>query len=78
MLWMDTDKKKSLAQVVAEAAAYYESKYGDKPNLVHVNRLALDGSESEIIIRVVKSKLIMKGHYWIGIDGNDEPLVKRE
>ena len=37
MLWLDTDRKRSLDEKVQRAAEYYQDKYGRLPDLCFVN-----------------------------------------
>jgi hypothetical protein len=72
MLWFGNPKKPT-GERIAEAAAYYEKKYGRKPTLALVHPSMLDGSapdgmnfESDgFAIRTYRP--VLPGHIWIGI-----------
>ncbi len=44
--WFDNDKKTDLAAKVGRAAAYYQKKYGQMPNLCFVNPASINGNGS--------------------------------
>lgn len=75
MLWA-SEKKKTLAENVAEACKYYLEKYGDHPDVAYVNPQDVDASTP--LVRIVPRREINKGHVWIGLEGNDEPLKLRK
>jgi hypothetical protein len=44
LLWFDDDPRKELEEKVLRAAAHYERKYGQAPNLCFVHPSAFDGN----------------------------------
>jgi hypothetical protein len=71
MLWYD-DSPTALKERVERAAAYYQEKYGRKPNLCLVHPSMLNGDEPRVNgIQVRRFASVRPGHFWIGVD--DEP-----
>ncbi len=69
MMWFDNDKNTTLAAKVKTAAAYYQKKYGRKPDLCMVNPKMLTEKESKTgKISIRSYQPILPGHLWIGID----------
>lgn len=67
MQWFDNSKTE-LSVKLEKASAYYEKKYGVKPNvcLVHPSELKKDVLEVEINgIKVRPYRPVLPGHYWI-------------
>lgn len=69
LLWFDNSKD-ALADKVKRAAAYYEKKYGRKPELCLVNpammvEQKLDGLKD---ISVRPWRPVLPHHLWIGVD----------
>lgn len=65
LLWYMDDKKKSLATHLAEAAIYYEEKYGRKPDYCEVGREWVE--LPELPLQVVQRRYIMNKHLWLGV-----------
>lgn len=65
MLWFDGSGKALIEQVRA-AAAYYQRKYGAKPN----RAFAPDGTESITVdgIQVTGDKSVLPKHLWLGVE----------
>jgi hypothetical protein len=68
MLWLDTDKQRSLEEKVMRAAAYYEAKYGQRPELCLVNRSALSAEKQVSSIQVRPAANIIAHHFLLGMD----------
>jgi hypothetical protein len=82
MMWFNDNPKVPLATKVLEAADYYQTKYGRKPDLCLVSPAMyeqiqnksrqeysdelVEGKQGKIIIRALRS--ILPGHLWIGVD----------
>jgi len=82
MMWFNDNPKIPLATKVLEAAEYYQTKYGQKPDLCLVSPAMyeqiqkksvegrsnelVEGKQGKIIIRALRS--ILPGHLWIGVD----------
>ena len=68
MLWFDNDPKTDLAKKIEKAVAYYQAKYGYKPNAARVNPSAL-AAEAEIGgVSVHPYRPVLPGHIWIGME----------
>lgn len=68
MLWFDNSKE-SLESKIKKAMAYYENKYGTKPNecLVHPNTLINEALKIDgVSIRSYRP--VLPGHIWIGME----------
>lgn len=66
MLWHDDDPKRTLAQKVGRALAYYCDKYGHAPTTVHVHP-ADNLPERAAGLAVVASRAVLPNHLWIGV-----------
>ncbi|MCA9949219.1 MAG: hypothetical protein KDE48_06220 [Anaerolineales bacterium] len=66
MLWLDTDKKRSLEEKVERAAEYYKDKYGRLPELclVHANMLSQEKKIGRI--KIQPTNAIVHNHFWLG------------
>jgi len=65
MLWYDASGR-PLAERAADAAAYYEKKYGSRPNRVVVN--ATETAPEQVNGMTVNvSRMVMVNHLWIGV-----------
>ena len=68
MLWFDNDPKSDLQSKVGKAAAYYQKKYGEVPNLCFVNPSMLAEACAEVgRIAVRSNSSIIPHHFWIGV-----------
>jgi hypothetical protein len=73
MLWFDNDPKLNLCDKVQKAAAYYQSKYPQTPNLcfVHPSMLPDEKSQAgEIMVRA--NTTIRPHHFWMGFQQEGE------
>lgn len=70
LLWFDADKKRSLAEKIAQAAERYRTKFGRRPNLCYVNPAMLSGGEPTECggVRLVPAPNVLKHHFWIGVE----------
>jgi hypothetical protein len=70
MLWFNNSKTPTGAKI-AEAAAYYEKKYGRKPTLALIHPSMWDDGKPETFslgtITVRPYRPVLPGHIWIGI-----------
>ncbi len=74
MMWFNDNPKIPLATKVLEAAEYYQTKYGQKPDLClvspamyeQIQNKPVEGKQGKIIVRALRS--ILPGHLWIGVD----------
>ena len=70
LLWFDADPKRALNEKIAQAADRYRHKFGRKPNLCYVNPMMLPGSQPAECngVRLVPSRVVLKHHFWIGVE----------
>lgn len=70
MLWFDGDVHRDVPARIARAAAYYRSKYGERPTVCFVNPsmvgkdppLEIDG----LLVRTSVS--VLRDHLWLGVE----------
>lgn len=68
MLWFDNDPKVDLATKIARAAAYYQRKYGMRPDLCFVHPTMLSTSQPHSQgIEVRPNRQVLPNHLWMGI-----------
>ncbi len=86
LLWFDDDPRKELEDKVLRAAAHYERKYGQPPDLCFVHPGAFDNGNGngkrgrhgdvrkvgEVEIRPGRS--VLPHHFWLGV-AEDKPQV---
>lgn len=68
MLWFDNDVKVEMPVKVQRAAAYYQRKYGQQPNLCYVHPSMINGEKLQtggVEVRTTKS--VLPHHFWIGV-----------
>lgn len=65
LLWYDSTPHKPLAQIVREAAARFEQKFGRAPNHACVNPTDQAGVAQVDAITVVGTRNILRHHVWI-------------
>ena len=83
MMWYDGDQKKPLERKVAEAAAYFQKKYGEIPNACIVNPVDMPAGLTELVLTIQTShplitrgvtigltamRAILPGNFWIGCE----------
>jgi hypothetical protein len=68
LLWYDPDRRRPLADKVAEAARRYREKFGRDPEVVVVNPAEVEGGLS---LRVLGRSFVRPGHFIIGILGRE-------
>ena len=66
MLWFDNSQSK-LTVKIQRAAAYYEKKYGIKPDLCLVHPSMIDGTEANAPITTRPYRPVLPGHIWVGM-----------
>ncbi len=69
MLWFDNDPKADIKIKIERAATYYQTKYGQKPNLCFVHPSMVQSAPapaSDIEVRTNRS--VRPNHFWIGIN----------
>ena len=69
MLWYDNDPKNDLVSKVSRAAAYYQKKYGQVPDLCFVHPSMIQGELSKAgRIDVKANRSVLPHHFWIGVN----------
>ena len=67
MLWYVSDPSLTLTQRIMGAKAYFEKKYGGKPNICHVNPGEFEEIEFEDL-KVRASKYVLPRHLLLGLE----------
>jgi len=81
MLWYDAQSEDDLPTRINHASAYYQEKYGRKPNICFLNPVTAgldpgeDTTREEGIdltsaegMRVELSVIVLPDHFWIGVE----------
>ncbi len=69
MLWFDNDPKSDLGTKISRAAAYYQHKYGESPNLCFVHPSMIpEQKETAGEIEVCSNHSMLPNHFWIGVE----------
>ena len=69
MLWLDTDKSRSLDEKVLRAVEYYRDKYGRLPELCLVNSKVIAESKEVGKVKVEAARSVLPDHFWLGMAG---------
>ena len=72
LLWFDDDPRRQLEEKVQRAAAHYERKYGQAPNMCFVHPSAFDGngkrpSKKAGGVEIRPGRSVLPHHFWIGV-----------
>lgn len=68
MLWFDNDPKTDLETKIQKAARYYQSKYGENPNLCFVHPTMLANQQhAPQGVEIRPSAKVLPNHLWLGI-----------
>jgi hypothetical protein len=69
MLWFDADATTGTEAKIQRAAAYYQAKYGRRPNVcfAHPGTLGEPGLQRVGELEVRSSISVLPDHYWLGI-----------
>lgn len=67
MLWFDNDPKVDLTTKIARAVAYYQKKYGQKPDLCYVHPTMLSTMTKTQGVDVRPNRAVLPNHFWIGV-----------
>jgi hypothetical protein len=86
LLWFDDDPRKELAEKVLRAAAHYEHKYGQSPDLCFVHPSALQNGNGNDKHRVKKAgeveiragRTVLPHHFWLGVAEKKTRMAKRK
>lgn len=68
MLWFDNDPKTDFSTKLAEASAYYQKKYGQRPDLCYVHPTMLAGETPKPAgLDIRPNPVIRPYHFWLGV-----------
>lgn len=69
MLWFDNDPKADLRVKIERAATYYQTKYGQSPNLcfVHPSMISSEAGKAGLV-EIRPNRSVLPNHFWIGIN----------
>jgi hypothetical protein len=70
LLWFDNDNGRDLTAKVTRAAAHYQTKYGQAPQLCFVNPATLNGAGDSMRVAgvtVLASRTVLPHHFWLGV-----------
>lgn len=67
MMWLDTDKKRTLEEKVRRAADYYRDKHGRFPEVCLVNERILKDEKKVGRVMVQPAKAVLPSHFWLGM-----------
>ena len=67
LLWFDNDPNRTLEDKVLQAAARYERKYGQTPNVCFVHHSQRNGAEKFGGVKIRTDRSILLHHFWIGV-----------
>jgi len=68
MLWFDNDPKTDLPTKISRAAAYYQKKYGQMPDICFVHPTMVGGSAVKSLgIEVRPTRQVLPHHLWLGV-----------
>ncbi len=69
MLWFDNTPDRSLKEKIEQAAAYYQQKYGEHPNLCFVHPSMMnEDSKAPRGLEVRTAPTVLPHHLWIGVE----------
>ncbi len=70
MLWFDGDPRRDVQSRIARAAAYYRTKYGQKPTMCFLNPAMVEKDLPVEIdgLKVQTSASVLQDHLWLGVD----------
>jgi hypothetical protein len=73
MLWFDNDPKIDLRTKISRAAAYYQKKYGQIPDVCYVHpSMQIDNSIRCTGVDVQPDQMILPNHFWLGLKASQE------
>lgn len=67
LLWFDNDKKRPVAQKIADAIDRYRQKLGRAPTVCYINE-AEAGASDVGNVKVVAARNVLKWHYFVGVE----------
>jgi len=70
MLWFDNDPHTELPKKVARSVAYYQTKYGQAPNLcfIHPSMIKETPVPPTQGVEVRLSRSVLPNHFWLGVN----------
>ena len=89
LLWFDDDPRKELEEKVLRAAAHYERKYGQAPDLCYVHPSAFDGNgngkhakKSSVVkagnVEIRSGRSMLLHHFWLGMAEEKSQTSRRK
>ena len=72
LLWFDDDPHRELEQKVLRAAAHYERKYGQPPDLCFVHPRVFQGNGKRRVkkaggVEIRPGRSVLPHHFWLGV-----------
>jgi len=68
MLWFDNDPKVDILTKIQRATEYYQSKYGQKPDLCYVHPSMMAEKPARTGgIDVQVNQMVLPNHFWLGV-----------
>jgi hypothetical protein len=68
MLWFDNDPKIDFLTKIQRATEYYQSKYGQKPDLCYVHPSMMTEKPPRATgIEVQGNQMVLPNHFWLGV-----------
>ena len=68
MLWVDSDPKTDLVTKINEAAAYYQKKYGARPDTCFIHPTMFSAGCELPGIEIKTNRAVRPNHFWIGVN----------
>jgi hypothetical protein len=89
LLWFDDDPRKELEEKVLRAAAHYERKYGQLPELCYVHPSAFNGNgngkrgkKSDVVkagdVEIRPGRSVLPHHFWLGMAEDKSQISNRK
>jgi hypothetical protein len=89
LLWFDDDPRKELEEKVLRAAAHYERKYGQAPNLCFVHPSAFNGNgngkqgkKNDVVkageVEIRPGRSVLQHHFWLGMAEEKSQASRRK
>jgi hypothetical protein len=68
MLWFDNDPRMDFNTKILRASAYYQKKYGQKPNLCYVHpSMPHENPSKSSGVDIQTNQMVLPNHFWLGI-----------
>src|SRR3954466_6316447 len=72
LVWYDSDRKRKLAEKVAQAAERYTERFGAAPEIVLLNPTQAGDDEEIAGIPVRATPLVLPNHVYIGVEEQEK------